>query len=357
MSRRRARGNLALFAVLALADCSGRADGAPGVVHSITVQPQAAALCVGDSLAFTARALDGAGHDVATAQIAWSSSAPEVVSIDKARGVARALAVGATRITASAGGVLSAAPAGLDVPADLVPEFVPDSAVLAPGDTMTLGVRLRRLSSGPVPNRTPVIAPFDSAVAKLDATGLVTAKAGGRVGLSLSACGHQGGGAVDVFAPPDSTTGQAFLWVSGATERRARLPAQAINFTLRNGRPAFQIVGPVNGTTRAFVYEDTVALTQPGLFPLDSLKPAEVGNSLFCVPPRPFAFYFDSQQLLLAVGSGSARVTRFVTQAGFTTVSGRMAFRVRDALASQPDTLTAIYTFSAALTRVQGACP
>jgi hypothetical protein len=283
-----------------------------------------------------------------------------VASVDPASGVAHALATGSTQITAASAGVRSA-PATLDVPADLLPEFVPDSLVLAPGDTMTLGVRLRRRSAGLVPAATPVIAPFDSSVASLNPSGLVTAKIAGRVGLSLSACGQQGGGAVDVFTPPDSVTGLAYLWLSGAQEMRLRLPVRALNFTRSNAQPAVQIVSRL-GNTRAFVYEDTLNLSGTGLFPVDSVLRDSVLLSAYpCTARRPFAFYTEpaATTLLVSLQGGSARVTSFASPATYQAVSGRAVFRMRGLVNGIPqlDTLQAIYTFSAPLVSQAGACP
>jgi hypothetical protein len=350
---------LALCAAAGFAACSGHADGAPGLVQSIAIQPQSAALCVGDSLTFSAHVLDAGGHPVAGAQVRWSSSAPEAVAIDTASGVARALAFGAAQITATSGGVRSQDPAGLEVPLDLSPEFVPDTTVLAPGDTMTLGVRLRRLGAGAVPNRTPQIAPFDSPIAALDSAGLVRAKTIGTTGLSLSACGFSGHGAVRVFTPPDSATGLAYLWLSGPMELRVSLPAQANNFFLTNGRPAFQVFSRTGGNSRVFLYEDTVSLGGIGVFPLDSLLTSEIAPTLACAPPRPFATYNDqSLTTLLGMHGGSTAVTTYVPVGNHAVISGRTVTRMRGVVAGVPtlDTLQAIYTFSAPLVSVSGAC-
>jgi hypothetical protein len=361
MMRRRSLACCRLVAALALASCNVD-DLLPG--PTVTVRPAAAALCIGDSLAFTAQVLDRSGSLLPTAPLAWSSSAPQVVSIDRALGVAHALATGSTRITATSGTARSA-PATLDVPADLLPESVPDSVVLAPGDTLTLGVRLRRQSSGPVPSHTPTIAAFDSAVAGVDTAGLVTARVAGRVALSVSACGQQGGGAVDVFDPPDSVTGLAYLWLSGLKEVRVRLSVRAINFTRTGGGPAVEIG---DSATRAFAYVDTMTLAGPGPLALDSLNSQELVGGLQCHPPRPFATYTDATSLLqptalFSLRGGSAQVTGHMPRTGFTAVSGRMVFRMRGIVAGQlgpgggPDTLAAIYMFSAPLVSRAGVCP
>ncbi len=227
----RARALLALSAA-ALAACSGSKDGGTGVA-AVTVDPQAAALCVGDTLTFTARLLDASGDTVTGSNVRWTSSAPQTVAVDSVSGLAHALALGTVQISASIGTLRSANPGTLDVPSDLDPQFVPDTVVLAPGDTFTLGARLRRTSAGPVPGgHTPVITPSSDAVAGLDATGLVTAKTVGTSSLALTACGFTGHGAARVFTPPDSVTGLGYLWLSGPAELRVDMGTPLLNFTL-----------------------------------------------------------------------------------------------------------------------------
>lgn len=361
MMRRHVRVPLALCAAAGLAACSGHADGGPGIAHSVAIQPQSAALCVGDSQAFTAQVLDVDGNPVAGAPVRWSSSAPEHVSIDTSSGMAHALAFGPTVVTASARGITSNRGA-LDVPQDVVPEPVPDTVVLAPTDTMTIGAGWRRLSAGPVPSRIPVLMPFNSAVAALDSTGLLRAKAVGTVGLSLSACGFQGHGGVKVYTASDSVTGQAYLWLSGPAELRASLPAQALTYRRTNTQPAFQVFSNVSGHARTFVYVGTAPLLGPGVFTLDSLNSAELSAQVPCSPPRPFAIYqeLSPQTALFSMHGGTAAVTTYVpyTNSTYVSISGRMSLRMRGLVRGglTLDTLQVIYTFSAPLKDTLNVC-
>ena len=355
----RATAVLALAGAAALACNSLPGDGGGAAV---TVQPQTAALCVGDSLTFSAQVLDASGHVVAGQPVRWSSSAPATVAVDSVNGVAHALALGTAQITAAAGGLRSAKPGRLDVPSDLSPELVPDTVVLAPGDTFTLGARLRRLSAGPVPSRTPLITPLDTAPAGIAATGLVTAKAAGIATFSVSACGFLGHGAAQVYAPPDSLTGTGYLWLSGPVEVRARLGTSVRNFSLTSTKPAFQVSGSAAGGAKQFAYEDTLRLAAAGTFPVDSITSGEATPAATCSPPRPFALYGDNGTLtvLLSVRGGSAAVTSFASRTGYAVVSGRAVTRVRgyvNGVLTTLDTLQAIYTFSAPLRDSTGVCP
>jgi hypothetical protein len=357
----RARAFLALWAVAGLAACSGTSDAGAGGA-AVTVQPASTALCIGDSTAFTAQVLDAAGHVVAGSPVRWSSSAPTMVGVDSLSGVAHALAFGTAQITATAGRVQSAKPARLDVPSDLSPEFVPDTVVLAPLDTFTLGARMRRLSAGPAPSRTPVIAPLNTTVASLDSMGLLTAKTVGSASLSLSACGFTGHGAARVFTPPDSATGVGYLWLSGPVELRVSFGTVALNFTTSAKKPAFQVFSSAGAGGKQFLYEDTLRLTAAGAFPLDSLLASEATNTLPCNPPRPFAVYGDASSFtsLVSMRNGSAAVTTLAPRSGYAAISGRATGRLRGVVggvATTVDTLRAIYTFSAPLRDTTNACP
>lgn len=354
------RAFLAVPAAALLAACSGSKEGGTGVAV-VTVTPAAAALCIGDTLTFTAHLLDASGDTVTGSGVRWSSSDTQAVSVDSVTGLAHALALGTAQITASVGGLRSATPGRLDVPLDLVPEFVPDTVILAPGDTFTLGVRLRRASSGPVPNRTPAIEPLDTAPASITASGLVTAKAAGTASLSLSGCGFIGHGAARVYTPPDPATGLGYLWGSGPIELRVSMGTVLVNFTLLSGKPAYELYGTTAANARQFAYEDTLRLAGTGTFALDSLLSSEVSNALTCNPPRPFVVYGDNASFttLLSMHGGSTRVTTYSTT-GLRMASGRVTTRMRGivgAVGTTLDTLQAIFTFSAPLRDSTGVCP
>jgi len=356
----RSRALLA-FSAAALAACSGSKGGGTGVA-AVTVDPQAAALCVGDTLTFTAHLLDASGDTIPGSQIRWTSSAPQTVAVDSVSGLAHALALGTVQISASVGGLRSANPGRLDVPSDLDPQFVPDTVVLAPNDTFTLGARLKRKSAGPVPNHLPVITPSSDAVASLGATGLAAAKTVGTSSLALTACGFTGHGAARVFTPPDSLTGLGYLWLSGPAELRVSMGTVLHNFTLTSKKPAFQLFGSAAANTRQFGYEDTLQLAAIGSYALDSLLSTEATATTACNPPRPFATYGDNSAFtsLFSMHGGLTTVSTYSTVAGFRRVSGRVTARMRgiiSAVATTVDTLQAIYTFSAPLRDTTGVCP
>ncbi|HET6681310.1 MAG TPA: Ig-like domain-containing protein [Gemmatimonadaceae bacterium] len=100
----------AVLAVLALTvacrdetPISPPAPSPVGAVVSVVVSAPRQALSPGDSVRFTAQAFDAQGRVLPTAQVTWRSSNPAIATIDS-RGVATAVAVGTTTITATSSG-------------------------------------------------------------------------------------------------------------------------------------------------------------------------------------------------------------------------------------------------------------
>lgn len=91
---------------LLLAACSDRDASAPQValpprrrgVEGISVSPPSATVRVGDTLRFRATV---SGSQARDSNIVWASSRPDVAAIDSVRGLAQALSVGSTTLTAS----------------------------------------------------------------------------------------------------------------------------------------------------------------------------------------------------------------------------------------------------------------
>ena len=71
-------------------------------VDSVTVEPPADTIAVGDTLRLVAEAYDDSGHVVAGAVFTWSSSNAAVATVDSS-GLVRGVVVGTTTITATAG--------------------------------------------------------------------------------------------------------------------------------------------------------------------------------------------------------------------------------------------------------------
>ena len=84
---------------LAAAACSSTEAGTPAIV-SLTVRAQS--IVVGDTIKMTANVLDGDNKPVTGTTLSWSSSKPDVASVD-GNGLVKGVGAGTTTIKASAG--------------------------------------------------------------------------------------------------------------------------------------------------------------------------------------------------------------------------------------------------------------
>jgi uncharacterized protein YjdB len=118
----------ALLAVLALAGCSPS-------VRTLTVEGKDRTLGArGATLTLEAKGRDGDGKlvDMAKQKVAWSSSDPEVASVD-ASGLVTAKRSGVTTVKAAVGAVTAEAPVTVVIPDSIA--VTPESRELAPGAT------------------------------------------------------------------------------------------------------------------------------------------------------------------------------------------------------------------------------
>ena len=97
-------GAVVCVAALALLGCGG--SGA--MVASVTVSPSPLVLRVGETQQLTAVAKDAAGNTLSGLGVTWTSSTPSVLAVD-ASGLAAAVSPGTAEVTATVGGVTSAA--------------------------------------------------------------------------------------------------------------------------------------------------------------------------------------------------------------------------------------------------------
>ena len=145
------------------------------VADTVMVSPGLDSLfAIGDTARFNARAADANGHAVEGAAFSWVSNHPAVATVDS-MGLAMARGLGSAEITATVSGV--AGTAALLVLEPLVLSISPDSTALAAlGDT----VRLVAEADGDTVSGPVAWTSGDSAVATVDASGLVRATGEGR---------------------------------------------------------------------------------------------------------------------------------------------------------------------------------
>ncbi len=175
------------------------APPAPPAVASVGVEPGALTLEVGRSSTLTATARDASGSTLAGRAMAWSSSAPEIVSV--ASGTLTAVAPGTATITASSEG--RSGTASITVVTRPVASVVvtPDSATLEVGATRTLVAAVRDADGGALIGRAVTWTSSTPAIATVTDE-VVTAVAPGRATITATSESRTGTAVLDVVPIP-----------------------------------------------------------------------------------------------------------------------------------------------------------
>jgi hypothetical protein len=233
-----------------LAACGGNQTAAPpassSTVASIVATAAADTLtALGQTSQLTAVAKDASGGTLTGVTIVWSSSAPGMVSVDSASGLATAVANGTATITASAGG--QSAQVALTVAQAVASVTVtPGTASLvALGATEAFGAAAVDANNNAVTNVTFLWVSSDPTVATVDTTGLATAKKAGTATITAAARGVPGNAVLTVtqtakelaftIEPTDATAGAALspaIQVTIEDSTGARVPDATDAITL-----------------------------------------------------------------------------------------------------------------------------
>ncbi len=155
-------------------------------------------LNVGEPAVLEASPLDSAGHEVPGRRVDWTSSAPEVVSVNRAGAVVGRQA-GRAVITATVDNIPGAITLTVRAPEQVTLSLVPAQVGIDVGETTRLNATLAGVASGTAP---PAIQ-WSSAspqVATVDSEGRVTGRAAGSTTIAASAAGRQATAAVTVSA-------------------------------------------------------------------------------------------------------------------------------------------------------------
>ena len=188
---------------------AGEASGSAAVtvaqvVSSVTVAPaEANFAALGDTLRLTAEAFDANGHAVAGAEFSWESSDSAVATVD-ASGLVTTMARGSVTITATSGSVSGSAIVSVAQVVRAV-AVTPDTATVVEGDTLRIAATATDANGQAVAEVQFAWASGDTAVAVVDASGLVTAVGTGQAEVTATAAGVTGRTQLTVLAPVPTT--------------------------------------------------------------------------------------------------------------------------------------------------------
>ena len=192
--------SLAIITLITLAACKSTADPEP--IASVTGLPAVDSIRVGTTRAFTVQLLDKAGNQLSGRQIAWSSTAPAVASID-ANGVVTGVTKGPTTIVAHAGA--AAATMSLTVVAAATSVVLaPATSSLAVGLTRQMTVSVSDKDGQAISGRRILFSSSNTSVATVNETGVVIGIAPGTATITAQAQLDQVSGTarVDVIPAP-----------------------------------------------------------------------------------------------------------------------------------------------------------
>ena len=159
-------------------------SGPPASVSSVEVSPSSPSLANGSTLQLTATLRDAGGAVVTGPAVTWSAGAGGVVEVSSS-GLARGVNPGQATVTATADGVSGAATVTVSSVVTSI-ALSPSPAAVAPGRTVRIAAVLRD-EAGAVIDRPVGWSTSNSAVATVDATGLVTGVAAGSATISATA--------------------------------------------------------------------------------------------------------------------------------------------------------------------------
>ncbi|HTI64210.1 MAG TPA: Ig-like domain-containing protein, partial [Gemmatimonadaceae bacterium] len=169
-------------------------------VASVTVDPPATSLAVGQTATLVATEKDAGGNVLSGRTVTWSTSNSSVATVS-ASGVVTGVAPGAATITATSEGKSGSSSVTVLVPVASV-TVAPSSKTLAIGQTVTLVATTKDASGNVLTGRTISWTSSDPSVATVSSSGIVTGASGGTATITATSEGKSGTSTITVTPAP-----------------------------------------------------------------------------------------------------------------------------------------------------------
>ena len=190
----------AVGALLALAACSSP-SGTTDSSGAVTVTPSKAEIPVGGTVVLEAVVRDPQGNELRGAEVFWSTSDPDLAVVSPS-GVVQAKHVGTVKIAASASGSSDVATIVVAPQTAAGIAVSPSSVELVVGGSAQLRATVTGPSGEPLDGRTISWRSDRESVARVDASGRVTAVGPGAASITATSDGRSASAAVSVSAVP-----------------------------------------------------------------------------------------------------------------------------------------------------------
>ena len=270
----------------------------PAPVASVAVTPSATSLAsLGDTLRLTAKARDSNGRELSGRAFVWTSSDQAVATVGASSGLVTAVANGVATVTATSEGVDGHASVTVAQAVATVTVSPATTTLGAIGGTAQLGAAAFDARGHPITGVTFTWTSSDTAIAKVDAAGLVTAAGSGSATVIATAGGQSGSAGVTVAQAAAAvllTPDTARLAALGATVQLAAAATDSNGhaiatktFTWTSSDSGVATVSPSGLVTAVANGTATVVTTADGAADSAAVVVAQVLASVAVTPAAP----------------------------------------------------------------------
>lgn len=194
----------------------------PAPVASISLTPQSAAVAVGGAVVLQATLTDASGNVLAGRAITWTSSAPQVASVNQSGGVSAA-SPGTATITAASEGRTATAVITVNASAPPPPAAVagvtvtPQTVTLVVGSKANLSAAALDAAGNVLAGRSITWLSGAQTVVTVSSTGAITAVGTGTTTITATCEGQSGSATVTVIPQPPSAVASVTVRPATAT--------------------------------------------------------------------------------------------------------------------------------------------
>src|SRR6266705_211125 len=185
---------------IATVSASGLVTGLAAGSASVSVSPGSATVGAGQTVLLTATPKDAGGNPLTGRIVTWASSNAGLATVSGS-GLVAGVAVGSVTITATSEGQSGTATVTVAVPVASV-TVSPASASVVAGQTVQLTATPQDASGNPLTGRIVTWASSNTAVARVNGSGLVTGAGAGSATITATSEGKSGTAAITVTQAP-----------------------------------------------------------------------------------------------------------------------------------------------------------